>query len=115
MLLVHDAKFVAKVISAADNGAYKISTIFPWIFPIIIEEEEWENPCCIICIAIRPGARKLIKGKPKTSPLSFPIAKESTSKNKSEVTSGDMTVWIATIKNLNTSFLYKVQKPIQLT
>ena len=29
ILLVHAAKFVAKVISPAVNGAYKISTIFP--------------------------------------------------------------------------------------
>ena len=35
-------------------------------------------------MAISPGARKVIKGKPKTSPLSDPIASESTSKNKSE-------------------------------
>ena len=66
-------------------------------------------------MAIRPGARKVIKGKPNTSPLSFPIANESTSKNRSDVTSGDIMVWIITIKNLSTSFLYSVQNPIQFT
>ena len=105
ILLVHEAKLIAKVISPAVKGAYKISTIFPWIFPIIIEEEEWEKACCITCIAISPGARKVIKGKPKTSPLSDPIASESTSKNKSEVTSGDIIVCIATLRNLRISFL----------
>ena len=74
ILLVQAAKFIAKVISADVNGAYKISTIFPWIFPIIIEEDECEKACCITCIEITPGARKFIKGKPKTSPLSDPIA-----------------------------------------
>ena len=39
MLLVIAAKFVAKVISVEVKGAYKISTIFPCIFPIIIEED----------------------------------------------------------------------------
>ena len=104
-LLVHAAKLVANVTSPAVNGAYKISTILPWIFPIIIEEDEWENACWITCIAIKPGARKVINGKPKTLPLSLPIANDSTSKNNKDVTSGEITVWIATIKNLNTSFL----------
>ena len=57
------------------------------------------------CIAIKPGARKVINENPKTSPLSSPIANESTSKNRSEVTSGDITVWMTTTKNLKTSFL----------
>ncbi len=104
-LLVQAAKFVANVISPAVKGAYNMSTIFPWIFPIIIEEEECEKACCITCIAIRPGARKVMNGKPKTSPLSLPIANDSTSRNRIDVTRGDMTVWITTIKNLNTSFL----------
>ena len=104
-LLVQAAKVMAKVISPAVRGAYKISTILPWILPIIIEEEEWEKACCITCIAINPGARKVINGKPKTSPLSLPIARERTIKNKREVTSGDITVCMATIKNLKTSFL----------
>ena len=44
-LLVTEAKVTAKVTSAAERGAYKISTIFPCIFPIIKEEEEWEKAC----------------------------------------------------------------------
>ena len=79
--------------------------MLPWIFWIIILELECEKACCITCIAIRPGARKVIKGNPKISPLSFPIASESTNKNSSEVTKGEITVWTATIKNLKTSFL----------
>ena len=39
----------------------------------------------------------------------------TTSRNKSDVTSGEIIVCITTIKNLSTSFLYSVQKPIQLT
>ena len=38
-LLVTPAKIIANVISVDDNGAYNISTIFPCIFPIIIEDE----------------------------------------------------------------------------
>ena len=105
ILLVHAAKLMAKVISAAVNGAYKISTIFPWIFPIIMDEEEWENACCITCIAIKPGAKKVINGNPKTWPLSFPIAKERTNRKSNEVTRGEITVCTTTIKNLKTSFL----------
>ena len=91
-LLVQAAKLVAKVTSPAGKGAYKTSTIFPCIFPIIIDEEEWEKACCITCIAIKPGAKNVIKGNPKTSPLSFPIASESTNQNKRDVTKGDITV-----------------------
>ena len=39
-LLVTAAKVMAKVTSPADSGAYKISTIFPCIFPIIKDEDE---------------------------------------------------------------------------
>ena len=44
-LLVIAAKLTANVTSPADRGAYKISTIFPCIFPIMKEEEEWEKAC----------------------------------------------------------------------
>ena len=38
--LVTEANETAMVTSAADKGAYKRSTIFPWIFPIIKEDDE---------------------------------------------------------------------------
>ena len=112
-LLVTDAKVTAKVTSPADNGAYIKSTIFPWIFPIIKEEDECENDCWMTCIAMSPGAKKLIKGTPKTSPLSSPIANDKTNKNNREVINGEIIVWIHTIRNLNTSFWYKVHAPTQ--
>ena len=40
-------------------------------------------------MAIRPGARKLMNGKPNTSPLSLPIASESTDKNNRLEISGE--------------------------
>ena len=92
MLRVQAAKLVANVISAAVNGAYNMSTILPCIFPIIIDDEECEKACCITCIAINPGARKLINGTPKTAPLSLPIATVRTNKNNKEVTKGEMIV-----------------------
>ena len=104
-LLVVAAKLTASVTSAGDKGAYKISTMFPWIFPIIKEEEEWENDCWITCIAINPGAKKTINGKPSISDLLFPKARDKTNKNNKEEINGDKSVWIQTIKNLNTSFL----------
>ena len=61
-LLVTAANIIAKVTSVADRGANNVSIIFPCILPIINDEEEWEKPCWIIDIAIRPGAKKLIKG-----------------------------------------------------
>ena len=51
-------------------------------------------------MAIRPGAKKLIKGNPNTSPLSLPIAKESTDKNNKLEMSGENKVWTQTLKNL---------------
>ena len=103
-LLVIPAKIIASVISADDNGAYNISTMFPCILPIIIEDDVWENDCWITCIAISPGARNDINGNPKTSFLSFPIAKLRTNKKSKDVINGEKIVWIQTIKNLKTSF-----------
>ena len=68
-------------------------------------DEECAKACWIICIAIKPGAKKLKKGKPNTSPLSVPIASDKTIKKSKEVTMGESIVWTATIKNLRTSFL----------
>ena len=104
ILLVTAAKVIAIVISEGDKGAYKISTILPWIFPIINDEEEWEKDCCIICIAIKPGAKKLIKETPKTFPLSEPMAKDKTKRNNKDEIKGENIVCTQTIKNLKTSF-----------
>lgn len=113
--LITEAKAIARVTSAAERGAYKISTIFPWILPIIKDEDEWENDCWIICIAIKPGARKVINWTPNISPLPLPKASDKTIKNKRDDMRGEIIVWIQTIRNLSTSFLNKVQNPIQLT
>ena len=78
------------------------------------DEDECENDCCITCIAIKPGAKNIIKGTPRTSPLSVPIAKDKTNKNKSDEINGEKIVCAQTIKNLKTSFWYKVQAPTQL-
>ena len=51
-------------------------------------------------MAIRPGAKKLIKGKPNTSPLSFPIAREIIYKNNKLEISGENKGWTQTLKNL---------------
>ena len=104
-LLVAEARATAVVTSPADKGAYKISTIFPCIFPIIKDEEEWEKACWMTCIAIKPGAKKVINGKPKTSPLLFPIANDKTKRNKRDETIGDKRVWTQTLRNLKTSLL----------
>jgi hypothetical protein len=65
------------------------------------------------CIEINPGAKKEIKGTPRTFPLSAPIARDKTSKKSKDEISGEKIVCIQTIKNLKTSFLYKVQAPTQ--
>ncbi len=104
-LLVTAARVTANVTSAADKGAYKISTIFPCIFQIINEDAEWEKDCWITCITTNPGAKKLIKGTPKTLPLSVPMANDKTNKKSKAETRGEKIVWIQTFKNLNTSFL----------
>ena len=36
------------------------------------------------CIAIKPGAKKLIKGTPKNIPLSVPIANDKTNKKSKQ-------------------------------
>ena len=104
MLLVTEANIIAKVTSAADNGAYKVSIIFPWIFAIINEEIECEKLCWTIDITIRPGAKKTINGKPSTAPLSLPIANVRTVKNNKLETSGDRIVWAHTTRKRLISF-----------
>ena len=54
-------------------------------------------------ITISPGAKKLIKEYPNTSPLSLPSASVSTDKNNKLETNGDKSVWAQTIRNLLTS------------
>ena len=116
MLLVHDANVIAKVISAAVKGAHKISTRVFCIFPIIIDEEECEKACCMTAdIHIRPGAKKAMNEYPKTSPLSFPIAKDKTKRNKRDVIKGEKIVCIQTVMNLLHSFNHKEYAPNQLT
>ena len=106
--LVTAAKIIDKLTSPAERGAPTRSTILPITLPINKEEEEWENACWIICIAINPGAKNSINGTPKTLGLSLPIAKEITDKNKIEVTIGPIIVCPNTDKNLSVSFKYKV-------
>ena len=92
ILLVTAANIIANDTSAADNGANKVSVMLPCILAIIKDDTECEKLCWITDIDIRPGARKLIKEKPNTSPLSFPIAKESTDKNNKLEISGERSV-----------------------
>ena len=106
---------MAIVTSPDVSGAYKISIKVFCIFPIINDEEECEKDCCIIDMLISPGVRNVIKEKPKTLLLSFPIARDRTSKNNKDVIKGENTVWIQTVKKRKTSFLYKENTPIQLT
>jgi hypothetical protein len=90
--LVTAASDIAIVASAADNGAYNKSTIVPSIFLIIKEEDELAKACCIICIAINPGAKNVMKDTPNISPLSAPIAKDKTNKNNKDVINGEKSV-----------------------
>ena len=90
---MHAAKVMAIVISPGLSGAYNISTSVFCIFPIIIDDAECEKDCCIIPdIHISPGAKKVMKEKPKTLDLSLPIANERTSKKRSDVISGEKIV-----------------------
>ena len=61
-LLVTAANIIESVTSLAERGANNMSTILPWIFPIMIDDDECENACWMICIAIKPGAKKVING-----------------------------------------------------
>ena len=53
---------------------------------------------------INPGAKKVINETPRTLPLSAPIAKDRTSKNKNEEINGEKSVCAQTFKNLKVSF-----------
>ena len=112
-LLVIEAKIIDIVTSVGESGAAIISTMLPIIFPIKIEDDECENACWITCIAIKPGARKLIKGTPNTLALSSPRAKEITNKKRTAEIIGANKVCAHTVKNLKISFLYKCQAPTQ--
>ena len=90
----------AKVTSPADKGGNKISTILPCILEIIKDDEVLANAFCMICIAIKPGTKKVVNLCPSTSVLSEPIANVNTVKNNNKVTMGEMTVCCQTLKNL---------------
>ena len=98
-LLVTAAKMIENETSIADSGAYNISTIFPCIFEIIKELVECEKLWSIIDWTIKPGARKTIKGCPRTSPLWLPSARLNTDKKSKLDTRGDKSVWAQTTKN----------------
>ena len=51
------------------------------------------------CIEINPGAKKVIKGTPSTSPLSAPIARDKTSKKSKDEISGEKIVCDLNIYN----------------
>ena len=98
--LVMPPKISANVTSPGDNGGNKISTILPWIFEIIKEEDVFAKAFCIICIAISPGTKNVVNLCPKMSSLSEPIAILNTVKNNKRVIIGDTIVCIHTLKNL---------------
>ena len=100
ILLVTAAKMIESETSKAESGAYNISTIFPCIFEIINELVECEKLWSIIDWIIKPGARKTIKGWPRTSPLWLPSARLRTDKKSKLDTRGDKSVCAQTIKNL---------------
>ena len=83
-LLVTAASETEMVTSPADKGANNKSTIVPSIFLRRKEDEECEKDCWSTCIESNPGAKKVIKGTPSTSPLAAPIAKEKKRKNNKD-------------------------------
>ena len=87
--------------------------MFPWILPIIKDDTEWLKDWVSMLIAINPGAKKIIKECPRTSPLSFPRAKDKTDKNNKLDTSGDRSVYCQTARNLLHSLSHKLLNPIQ--
>ena len=78
--LVVPPKSIAEVTSPGDKGGYRKSTIFPWTLEIINDDEVFANAFWIICIAINPGTKKVVKTCPNTGALSVPIAKLNTYK-----------------------------------
>jgi hypothetical protein len=55
-------------------------------------DAEWLKEPPMICIAINPGARKLINGTPSIFALVLPIARDKTKRNNSDETIGDKRV-----------------------
>ena len=108
-----EADIIDKVTSEAERGAPIKSPIFPITFPINIEEDEWAKDWDIICIAIRPGAKKFINTTPSTFDLLSPIAKFITVKNNNAVIMGPTIVCPATDKYLKFSLRIKDWTPIQ--
>ena len=78
--LVVPPKSIAEVTSPGDRGGYRKSTIFPWTLEIINDDEVFAKAFWIICIAINPGTKKVVKTCPNTGALSVPIARLKTYK-----------------------------------
>ena len=87
-LLVHAAKIIARVTSAAVKGAETTSPIVFIIFPIIMDEEVCAKLACKMDMEIKPGHKNVTKGTPKISPLYSPIGRFKTDQKSKVVTIG---------------------------
>ena len=82
-----------------------MSTMLPWIFEIIIDDEVLAKEFWIIAMTMRPGARKCANGMPATVALPRPSARVKMARNSSTVTTGAKIVWVETFMKRWTSLL----------
>ena len=108
------AKIIETNISNGPIGVINKSIIFPCIFILIIELEEFEKEFCSELIIIKPGARKFIYKFASSLSNLLPITIEKTNININELKIGPIIVWAGIFRNLNVSFIYKVLRPEKL-
>ena len=89
--------------------------MLPCTLAITIDEEVLAKAFWITVIIRIPGARKVMKSTPITSPRRGPIAMVKIIRKSPAVTSGASNVWVQTAMNRCTSRLASVVSPSQLT
>ena len=91
------------VISAGLKGGIKTSTMLPWILAISSDDAVLANEFWAIAIMIRPGARNWLNGTSQVILALPPNARLKIARNKSVVSAGANSVWVATLAKRWTS------------
>ena len=92
-----------------------VSTMLPCTLAITIEDEVLAKAFWITVIIMMPGAMKVVKGTPITSPRRGPMAMEKITMKSPAVTSGARRVCVQTFTKRSTSRSQSVQRPSQFT
>ncbi len=103
------------MISPGLSGGISVSTMLPWTFEIMIDDEVLAKAFWMTTIIRMPGARNWRNGTSPTGPRRAAKASPKTVMNSTEVATGARMVCAQTPRNRIASRLIRVHRPIQFT